>query len=116
MYAIRSYYETDRLGLELTIASSPGWSLTGGPWVQPEDGIKKVVWSETQVEGGIGAPIHLAMPPVTSGPFLDIPLKPEPGADPRQVTPEIYRDFAVLAFRAQSAPALPRPSFILHDA
>jgi len=107
--------ETDRLGLELTIASSPGWSLTGGPWVQPEDGIKKVVWSETQVEGGIGAPIHLAMPPVTSGPFLDIPLKPEPGADPRQVTPEIYRDFAVLAFRAQSAPALPRPSFILHD-
>jgi hypothetical protein len=35
--------EADRLGLELTIAASPGWSETGGPWVKPEDGLKKLV-------------------------------------------------------------------------
>jgi hypothetical protein len=39
--------EADRLGLELAIAASPGWSETGGPWVPPEDGLKKLVWSET---------------------------------------------------------------------
>ncbi len=39
-----------RLGLELAVATSPGWSAAGGPWVQPEDAMKKVVWSETCVE------------------------------------------------------------------
>ena len=37
----------DSLELELAIAPSPGWSETGGPWVEPRDGMKKVVWSET---------------------------------------------------------------------
>lgn len=27
--------EADRLGIELAIASSPGWSETGGPWCRP---------------------------------------------------------------------------------
>jgi hypothetical protein len=30
----------------------PGWSETGGPWVPAQDGMKKLVWSETVVEGG----------------------------------------------------------------
>lgn len=90
--------ETDRLGLELTVARSPGWSLTGGPWVKPRDGLKKVVWSETVVEGGRGQPVKLAQPPTVSGPFQDIPLKPEPGADPKHVVPEHYRDIAVLGW------------------
>ena len=30
----------------------PGWSAAGGPWVEPADAMKKVVWSETVVEGG----------------------------------------------------------------
>ena len=42
----------DELGLELAIAASPGWSETGGPWVKPKDGLKKLVWSETIVAGG----------------------------------------------------------------
>src|SRR3546814_7575902 len=41
----------DKLGLEFAIASSPGWSETGGPWVRPEQAIKKFVWSETIVAG-----------------------------------------------------------------
>ena len=32
----------ESLGLELAIAASPGWSETGGPWVKPEDGMKKL--------------------------------------------------------------------------
>ena len=44
--------EAERLGLEFAIAASPGWSETGGPWVKPADGMKKLVWSETEIEGG----------------------------------------------------------------
>src|SRR5512136_977116 len=43
--------EADRLGLEMAIFSSPGWSETGGPWVQPQQAMKKLVWSETVVQG-----------------------------------------------------------------
>ena len=38
----------DSLKLEMAIAGSPGWSESGGPWVKPEDGMKKIVWTETQ--------------------------------------------------------------------
>src|SRR6185295_8607079 len=38
--------ESDRLGLEMAIFSSSGWSLTGGPWVKPEQAMKKLVWSQ----------------------------------------------------------------------
>lgn len=107
--------ETTRLGLELTIASSPGWSLTGGPWVKPEDGLKKVVWSETKVLENHRSPIRLPMPPSISGPFQDIPLKPEPGADPNHVNPEHYRDFAVLAVPMEKHPTLPTPEYHLQD-
>src|SRR5215213_3797975 len=43
--------EADRLGLEMTVFSSAGWSETGGTWVRPEQAMKKLVWSETSVEG-----------------------------------------------------------------
>ena len=31
----------DSLNFEMAIASSPGWSQTGGPWVSDEDAMKK---------------------------------------------------------------------------
>src|SRR6516165_6355481 len=40
----------DQFGLEEAIAGSPGWSETGGPWVKPSQGMKKIVWSETVLE------------------------------------------------------------------
>ena len=42
----------DKKGLEMAIAGSPGWSVTGGPWVEPKDAMKKYVWTETRVTGG----------------------------------------------------------------
>ena len=41
----------DSLGLEATIASAPGWSETGGPWVVDSSGMKKLVWREIEVKG-----------------------------------------------------------------
>lgn len=42
----------DKMSLEMAIAGSPGWSVTGGPWVPPQDAMTKYVWSETSVTGG----------------------------------------------------------------
>lgn len=44
--------EADRRGMEASIAASPGWSQSGGPWVGPEQAMKKYVWTETWIEGG----------------------------------------------------------------
>ena len=42
----------DSLGMEVAVASCPGWSNTGGPWVTPEQAMKKLVWADTIVKGG----------------------------------------------------------------
>jgi hypothetical protein len=34
--------EAKRLGLEMAIFSSPGWSETGGPWVTPQQGMQRL--------------------------------------------------------------------------
>ena len=101
----------DQLGLEEAIAGSPGWSESGGPWVKPAQAMKKLVWSETQVEGG--EPFHgtLAMPPTTSGPFQNIPLVSLAAQLTGQSQAEplrYYRDSAVIAFRVPSGD-LPMP-------
>src|SRR5439155_5761994 len=59
-------------GLEFAIAGSPGWSESGGPWVKPEQGMKKLVWSETRVSGAVPFRGKLPQPPATVGPFQDV--------------------------------------------
>src|SRR3984957_1797222 len=44
--------EGKRLNLEMSLFSSPGWSEAGGPWVTPETAMKRLVWGETEIEGG----------------------------------------------------------------
>ncbi|QYE35595.1 hypothetical protein KZX46_06370 [Polymorphobacter sp. PAMC 29334] len=90
------------LGLDLTIAASPGWSATGGPWVTPVDGMKKLVWSETHIDGGRRFHAQLANPPTIAGPYQDVPLTVvEPGT---AAGPALYGDAAVIAFRSGTAP------------
>ncbi|MFS2214118.1 glycosyl hydrolase [Telluria sp. Tellsp104] len=102
----------DQKGLEFTIASSPGWSETGGPWVPPKDGMKKLVWSETDVRGGAATVLSLPAPPGISGPFQDMALmasgRPTTGLE--HAGPAYYADVAVLAFPIpDAAPATPDP-------
>jgi hypothetical protein len=84
----------NRLGLEMTIPSSAGYSATGGPWVPPAEGMKKMVWSETQVEGGRLFKGKLPSPSNVSGPFQDVALHPE-----AKSAPKYYADSAVIAYR-----------------
>ncbi len=52
----------DSLGMEVAVASCPGWSNTGGPWVRPEQAMKRLVWTETIVKGGRKQSVVLPMP------------------------------------------------------
>lgn len=81
--------------MELTIAGSPGWSQTGGPWVQPMDGMKKYVWSETRIAGGRRFVGTLAQPPATPGAFMGVAGEKRTSTAP---PPQIYRDSLVVAF------------------
>jgi hypothetical protein len=99
---------TQALGLEVTLSSSPGWSETGGPWVQPREAMKKLVWSETAIEGGRRFTGRLASPPTTTGLFQDIPLRDPftPGSE-AVTKPTFYADVAVIGYRAPRAEVPP---------
>ncbi|MFV3126957.1 glycosyl hydrolase [Niveispirillum sp. KHB5.9] len=104
----------DALGLEMTMAASAGWSETGGPWVRPEQAMKKLVWSETVVTGGKRFQGRLPAPPTGNGPFQDMAPAPElrlpppppvpgartrPPAAPHGPDPTHYADVAIIAYR-----------------
>lgn len=84
-------------GLEMAIAGSPGWSVTGGPWVLPQDAMKKYVWTELNVMGG---QLFNGAVPVRSGAagyFQEIPLP----ANAMQAAAPVhyYQDAAIIAFK-----------------
>jgi hypothetical protein len=86
--------------MEVAIASSPGWSETGGPWVQPAHGMKKLVWSATRVQGGKPFTGVLSHPPQNDGTFQDFNVPGRVGPDGKITTPpEFYADIAVVAYK-----------------
>ena len=85
--------EADRLSLEMSMFSSAGWSLTGGPWVKPEQAMKKAVWSRTAVSGPGRVHDTLPVPPSNIGPIRDLNRGGRPGP-----SAAFYRDQLVVAF------------------
>ncbi|MDX2247992.1 MAG: glycosyl hydrolase [Bacteroidia bacterium] len=92
-------------GMEMTIAGSPGWSVTGGPWVEPADAMKKYVWTETRVKGGQTFEGKLPRPSDIVGKFQNIPLQ-EGGFSGAFVgeKPVFYADARVVAYPEQEVP------------
>lgn len=87
--------EADRLNLEMAIFSSAGWSLTGGPWVKPEQAMKKLVFSDTLIHGSQQFIGTLPHPPSNNGPIGNLG---RPSDDPT-----FYNDVAVLAYRSKES-------------
>ncbi len=97
----------DSLGLEMTIASAPGWSATGGPWVTPEEAMKKLSFSKMQITGGSKKPVTYTIPAAmkatgffqnspasdTASSFSGVESKPN----------EYYKDIAVIAVKLPEA-------------
>ncbi len=90
-----SALEAERLGMEMSIFSSAGWSLAGGPWVKPEEAMKKLVWSEINITGGKNFNGKLLQPPAAIGPIRNLS---SPGS-----AAGFYHDCAVIAFHTFSA-------------
>ncbi|MBR4756127.1 MAG: hypothetical protein IK076_04230, partial [Bacteroidales bacterium] len=72
--------KADSLGLRLTVQTCPGWSMAGGPWIIPENAMRELVWSRTDIPAGEKA----------SSPLRKGMASEEDWRD--------YRDIAVLAF------------------
>ncbi len=57
--------EAKRLGIEISLLGTPGYSTTGGPWIGLERGMQRVVWSITETDGG--QPLTLTLPAIGGG-------------------------------------------------
>lgn len=86
-------YMADSLDMDVTIASAPGWSSTGGKWVKPEDAIKKLEWRHVDVRGG---KVSTKLPDLYNvvGPYQDYHV----GNDRIEVKP-YGKDLYVIAVR-----------------
>jgi hypothetical protein len=67
-----------RLNIEIGLFNSPGWSQSGGPWVKPEQAMRYLTSSQTNVKGPLAFNKVLAKPnPV----FQDVKVIAYPVAD-----------------------------------
>jgi hypothetical protein len=92
----------DSLGMEVGIASAPGWSSTGGPWVVPADAMKKLTWRTLEVKGnGKSQTLTLPEPYKTIGRFQNVSAGIY--APVFEKMPQWYQDIAVVAVRVPEA-------------
>lgn len=68
-YSIRI---ADSLGLEFHVMNCPGWSASGGPWITPELSMKRIVWSDTTIDGGYFNDVQLPLPEIVKGYYEEI--------------------------------------------
>ncbi len=85
--------EAERLGIEITLGSGPGWAGSGGPWVKPDQSMQHLVGSSVEVKGPTAFEAVLPRPE---------PRKPYfEGAVTGELVNQreaFYEDVAVLAF------------------
>lgn len=86
--------EAERLGIELTLISGPGWTGSGGPWVKPEDAMHFIVADTASVSGGSSVSIQLPKPTSLKPYFGFQNLTPKMQAE----NEAYYEDLFVLAY------------------
>jgi hypothetical protein len=64
--------EANRLGLQVNMNNDAGWCGSGGPWITPELSMQKVVWSQTNCQGGRHFDGLLAQPEAVANYCRDI--------------------------------------------
>jgi hypothetical protein len=93
LHAVR---EAERLGIEITLGSGPGWAGSGGPWVKPEQSMQHLVASRVQLQGPGPVTSSLPVPPPRRPFFGNVPA-------PLQTNwAGFFKDVAVLAYPAPS--------------
>jgi hypothetical protein len=44
--------EASRVGVGIMMFNAPGWSQSGGPWIKPEQSMRRITWNEMPAKGG----------------------------------------------------------------
>ncbi len=97
--------EAERLGLEIGLHNTAGYSTTGGPWVNEVRGMQKVVWMSTVIEGG---------KPV----LMELPKPEQPRYSGWGSTGQVsvyYQDIGVVALPSGDGPVKPETIVDLTD-
>ena len=91
--------ECERLGINMTLGVGPGWTGSGGPWVEAQQSMQHLVSASVEVSGTGKQIIHLPRPMPKRPFFGEGNFTPEV----KQQWEEFYEDVAVLAFPADAA-------------
>lgn len=51
--------EAHRLGMRFSLQTCPGWAMSGGPWIKPEQAMRHIIYTRTDVEGGKSVEVDL---------------------------------------------------------
>ncbi len=54
--------EAKRLGLRFTMQTCPGWAMSGGPWIKPEQSMRHLAYTRLDVRGATTTNIKLKEP------------------------------------------------------
>nr|WP_294895157.1 glycosyl hydrolase [uncultured Pedobacter sp.] len=87
-------HECERLGIQMTLGVGPGWTGSGGPWVNPSQSMQHLVASTTLVSNGDKEVIKLPIPDPKKPYFGKATFTPEL----EKKWSDFYEDVAVLAF------------------
>ncbi|MDR1011798.1 MAG: hypothetical protein LBM04_11875, partial [Opitutaceae bacterium] len=74
--------EARRLGLYLGMHNCIGWSVSGGPWIKPENAMQHIVWSAEKVTGPRYCNTWLAQPRTMLNYYKDIAVLLVPDGEP----------------------------------
>ena len=105
--------EGGRLGVDIGLFNSPGWSQSGGPWVKPNQAMRYVSLPETRLHGPQNFTGKL---PTPAGAFQDIAVLAFPApAGEDEIAPVSNRTTTTVDF-AMPAPFTARSVTVLPDA
>jgi len=68
--------EASRVGVGIMMFNAPGWSQSGGPWIKPEQSMRRIDWNEMDAHGGrFSQLVRPAKPHIQDVAVLAIPRK-----------------------------------------
>ena len=102
--------EADRLGLQISINSAPGWTGSGGSWVRPEQSMQKLVASELRVSGPQNFAGHLPQPATEYDFYRDVCVLAFPTPKKEYRIPDIEEKALYVRGPISSMPGI-RPAF-----
>ncbi len=61
-HMVHAVVEGKRIGVDIGVFNCPGWSQSGGPWVDYTKAMRYLTYSETQISGGKMVNVYLKQP------------------------------------------------------